>query len=133
MAQVKFKYPKGLHQLLVNGDLEVKVFLNEVVFGNIDGNQNILAELKDALLSFHTADGGFPEIVALGISDILIDLNTGKGQVVFEYILGYSNTCAGTRTDISKKDRIDFILDIANNSIMFSFIELDARSTAEEF
>lgn len=114
-------------------DIEINILLNEVLFGNIEGNKASLVVLNNALLSFHTGDGGFPEIVKLEINDALMDLSTGKGQVVFEYILSYSNTCAGTRSDIFKKDRIDFSINATSNALIFSFIDLEQRSTADEF
>lgn len=133
MSELRFNCPKGLHQMLLNRDLEIEVLLNEVLFANIEGNQTSLAELKETLLSFSAGDGGFPEIIGLEIIDVLLDLSTGKGQVLFGYTLGYNNTCAGTRTDVSNKDRMDFRLDPNSNKIIFSFIDLEQRSTADEF
>lgn len=133
MTQVKFNCPEGLHQMVFNHNLQISIVLNKVLFGVIEGNQDSLAKLKKALLSFHTGDGEFPEIVTLEINNTSMNLSTGKGQVVFEYTLGYSNTCAGTRTDILKKDRVDFRLDTVNNLVVFSLVELELRSTADEF
>ncbi|MBE9600804.1 hypothetical protein [Pedobacter sp. MC2016-24] len=133
MTQVKFNCPEDLHQMLFNQGLDFRGLINEVLFGAIKGNQESLVKLKNALLSFHIKESEFPEIVKLEINDTSINSSTGKGQVVFEYTLGYSNTCAGTRTDILKKDRVNFRLDTVNNLVVFSLMELELRSTADEF
>lgn len=133
MIQIKFNCQEDLHQMVFNRGLDFRALIKEVLFGAIEGNQESLVKLKNALLSFHTGNGEFPEIVTLEINDTAMNLSTGKGQVVFEYTLGYSNTCAGTRTDILKKDRVDFRFDTVNNLVVFSLMELELRSTADEF
>jgi len=133
MIQISFNCPEGLHQMVFNQNLEIRILLNQALFGDLEGSQESLVKLKNALLSFHIREGEFPEIVTLEINDTSMNLSTGKGQVVFKYTLGYSNTCAGTRTDILKKDRVDFRLDTVNNLVVFSLMELELRSTADEF
>jgi hypothetical protein len=132
MAKVKIDFPSSLYELLLNNDLETNVFLNEVFFG--PGDRIVaLDRIKDALLVYHSADGDFPEIVELHIADSEFDLKASKGKVVFEYVLGYSNTCAGTRIDLMKRDRVDFWVYPDQSCLIFSFLDLEARSIDEEF
>jgi len=78
-------------------------------------------------------EGGFIEIVDLKIVDANINLVTGNGKVVFEYVLGYSNTCAGTRTDLTKKDSADFRIDTVHSCLILSFLDVETPSPDGEF
>ncbi|WP_316818121.1 hypothetical protein [Pedobacter nyackensis] len=130
--EIELNCPVELHKLLFGGDMEIKTFLDKVLFGNVD-NESGVDKLQDSLLSYHRIDGDFPEIVDLWIADAKIDLTSGTGKINLEYILGYSNTCAGTRTDLTKKDTADFSIDKLQNRLVLSLLDIEAPSTGDEF
>lgn len=131
MAEVKFNYSEEQYTLLKNKDIEIKNTLNKLLFEDID-DKHAINELKDILLSYHMEDGGFMELVDLRIADANIDLATKNGKVVFIYVLGYSNTCAGTRTDLTKKDTADFKIDTLQNRLVFTLMDMEATSPDDE-
>jgi hypothetical protein len=132
MAKIKIHYSKELHQERSKGVLTLQDFLNQILLQSDEAKRDP-AKITDPLLAFHANDGGFPEILDLEIIESHYDSTTNKGQLVFQYILGYSNTCAGTRNDLTKKDRIDFTINEYDLYMELSFLDVDLRSTGEEF
>jgi hypothetical protein len=129
MTYLNFNYPADSFQSFLDQIDSLNDFLRKVLFNNSVNKSRI----ADQLLAYHTTEGGFPEIVDLDIAESQYDFDLNKGKLPLKYTLGYSNTCAGTRVDLQKTEKINFEIDSISNSIILSFINIDVRSTSDEF
>jgi hypothetical protein len=130
MTELKFSFQKELYGVFLNGSINSTVFLKKVLLEN-DLHSEEQERLKETLLAYHTFEEEYPEIVTLEIEESQYDPAARRGKVGFKYILGYNNTCAGTRTDLVKRERVDFKVD--ESHLALSFLPPPVRSTAEEF
>lgn len=130
MTELKFSFQEELYGSFIKDSINSTVFLEKVLLEN-DFRSADQERLKETLLAYHTAEGEFPEIVKLEIEESQYDPAARQGKVVFKYVLGYSNTCAGTRTDLVKREKVDF--NVGESHLALSFLPPPVRSTAEEF
>jgi hypothetical protein len=122
MTDVTYNISAELYNALSEGTLQTFEFLNKILFKATD--KNIYpAELTDPLLALHVNEGGHPDIINLQLLETEYDPQTGLGKVLIGYILGYSNTCAGTRNDLTKKERVNFKVDKNKHTITLSFFD----------
>jgi len=122
MTDVTYLISTELYNSLSDGTLQPFDFLKRILFIGTDTNAYPV-ELTDPLLALHANEGGHPDIINLQLIETEYDAKTGFGKVLIRYILGYTNTCAGTRNDLTKKERVNFNVDKNHHTLTLSFFD----------
>lgn len=76
-------------------------------------------KLETALIGYHWFDGGSPDYKHLTIKNSIIDLQTLKGLIEFEYLLQKTFGCADIQTQEIEKQQWTFEINTSSLSILF--------------
>jgi hypothetical protein len=130
MAQLKIKYAKEDSLLFEDGTAD---FFRKVLPIGAEDVLNPENRLVNMLLSYHSDDGGAVTLTRLRVDWVTYDAEKKTGKISFKYHLAWHYACSYSETDYEKNDKIDFAIDHDAGIIILNFLDLNTRSTAEEF
>ncbi len=130
MAQLKIEYSKEDYPSFEN---EIPDFLNKVLPLGEKEVLNPENELVNLLLSYHSDDGGAVTVTRVKLDWVKYDPEKKTGKIGFKYHLAWHYACTYSDRDYEKNDKIDFVIDHGAGLIILTFLDLNTRSTAEEF
>ncbi|WP_316793351.1 hypothetical protein [Pedobacter frigoris] len=133
MAELKIEFSGVDYKSLETGEIGITDFLSKVLPLAIEDVVKPSNELVHRLLSYHSDEGGAVTITRIELDDANYDTDKKVGKVDFNYHLAYHFACSYSDTDYEKNDKVDFSIDTENGVITFVFLDLNTRSTAEEF
>lgn len=133
MAELKIEFSKAHYALLENGQIEIAGFLNKVLPIGPEDVANPENKLINLLLSYHSDDGGAVTVTKAELGQVVYDLNKKTGKITFKYHLAYHYACSYSEKDYEKNDKVDFSIDTIGNTVVLTFLDVNTRSTAEEF
>lgn len=133
MAELKIEFSKAHYALLENEQIEIAGFLNMVLPIGPEDVANPENKLINLLLSYHSDDGGAVTVTKAELGQVVYDLNKKTGKITFKYHLAYHYACSYSEKDYEKNDKVDFSIDTIGNTVVLTFLDVNTRSTAEEF
>jgi hypothetical protein len=133
MAILKLEYQQDDFESLQEGELSLKEFLNEVLFSGSYEDISPEDKVIDILLGYHGSDGAIPEISDLELEEVEYEEGEETGKARLSYLLAYNSACAGSNSEESISELVNFKIDQEGPSVVLTFIDLDARSTVDEF
>jgi len=133
MAELKIEFSNAHYALLENGQIEIADFLNDVLPIGAEDVVNPENKLINLLLSYHSDDGGAVTVTKAQLGEVKYDLSKKTGKITFIYHLAYHYACSYSEKDYEKNDKIDFTIDPEAGVVTLYFLDVNTRSTAEEF
>jgi hypothetical protein len=133
MAQLKIEFSKGNYPSLESGTIGITDFLNKVLPIGKEDVLNPENKLVNLLLSYHSDDGGAVTLTRVKLDWVKYDTGEKAGKIGFKYHLAYHYACSYSDKDYEKNDKVDFVVDHEAGVIILTFLDLNTRSTAEEF
>ncbi|PTS99024.1 hypothetical protein DBR11_13510 [Pedobacter sp. HMWF019] len=133
MAILKLEYQQDDYESLQEGELSAKEFLNEVLFSGSYEDISPEDEVIDILLGYHGSDGTIPEISDLELEEAEYEEDDETGKARLSYLLAYSSACAGSNSEELISELVNFKIDQESSKVVFTFIDLNTRSTVDEF
>ncbi|HWW42462.1 hypothetical protein [Pedobacter sp.] len=133
MAILNLEYQQDDYESLQEGELSTKEFLNEVLFSGSYEDVSPEDEVIDILLGYHGSDGAIPEISDLELEEAEFDEENKTGKARLSYLLAYHSACAGSNSEELISELVNFKIDQEGSKVVFTFIDLDIRSTIDEF
>lgn len=133
MAILKLEYQQDDYESLQEGELSPKEFLNEVLFSGSYEDISPEDKVIDILLVYHGSDGATPEISDLELEEVEYEEESETGKTRVSYLLVYHSACAGSNSEELLSELVNFKIDQEGSKVVFTFIDLDTRSTVDEF
>ncbi len=133
MAELKIEFSNEDYTLLENGQIGIADFLNKVLPIGSEDILNPDNDLINLLLSYHSDDGGAVTVTKAELGRVVYDLSKKTGKITFKYHLAYHYACSYSEKDYEKNDKVDFSIDPMGNTVVLTFLDVNTRSTAEEF
>ena len=130
MALLKIEYAKEDYPSFEN---DIADFLNKVLPVSAVEVLNPENELVNLLLSYHSDDGGAVTVTRINLDRVKYDAEKKTGKIGFKYHLAWHYACSYSDRDYEKNDKIDFLIDYGAGVIILTFLDLNTRSTADEF
>jgi hypothetical protein len=90
-------------------------------------------ELVNLLLSYHSDDGAAVTVTRIKVDWVKYDAEKKTGKIGFKYHLAWQCACSYSEKDYEKNDTVDFVIDLEAGVLILTFLDLNTRSTADEF
>lgn len=133
MAELRILFSNEDYELLSRGQIGITDFLNKTLPIGGEDILNPENKLINLLLSYHSDDGGAVTVTKAELDQATYDSGKKTGKVSFKYHLAYHYACSYSEKDYEKKDKIDFEIDAEAEVVVLIFLDLNTRSTANEF
>jgi len=133
MADLKILFSKEHYRSFEDGETNIAGFLSMVLPIRPSEVSNPENELANLLLSYHSDDGGAVTVSRIEVENASYDARTKAGKIWFKYYLAYHYACSYSEKDYEKDDKVDFFVDENAGVVKLTFLDLNTRSTAEEF
>lgn len=133
MAELRLEFSKEDYASLESNEIGIADFLNKVLPLKVEDVSNPENRLINLLLSYHSDDGGAITVTRAALDQASYNVGKKSGKIGFKYHLAYHYACSYSDMDYEKNDKVDFVLDTAKGIITLTFLDLNTRSTAEEF
>lgn len=133
MAELKFWFPKDDYILVLNGELSVEEFLNDVLMGVGMPEEDGHEQLAGALLQLHWGDGGSPEVSDFNVTDSAYDSIKKLGSFTIEYTVYLYFGCDDINKEVDCEEKFNFSIDDENDVLKIITPERHVRDTIDEF
>jgi hypothetical protein len=118
---------------LQQGSVSIKDLLLDSLPLSAADIKNPENELVHKLLAYHSDDGGSVMITRIELNGATYDVGSKTGKADFKYFLSFHYACSYSEKDYEKHDKIDFEIDPDAGLLELTFLDVDTRSTSEEF
>lgn len=130
MAQLKIEFARQDYPIT---ESSIADFLNKVLPIKEEDVLDLENKLLHILLSYHSDEGGAVAVTRIKLDWVKYDAEKKTGKIGFKYHLAWHFACSYSDRDYEKNDQVDFQVDTEEGTVTLTFLDLDTRSTADEF
>jgi hypothetical protein len=133
MPALTFDIYQDGYTSFLNGEIELKDFLEETLHDRGDGCSGAYDDILPSLLEFHKDDGGSPEVPEFEIADCSYDKETNAGKVRLAYKVSFSFGCADIHRTDNFTETCKFGIDTERKKLTLFITDHIQRDTVDEF